>query len=48
MGKFTIIDVGDLGEEEIKKQDAVKEVAVPRDSGDTVLGEGKLLVVGEY
>lgn len=47
MGDLTIIDAGDLREEEVKKQSAVKQVAVPRDSGDTFLGEWELLIVGE-
>lgn len=39
--------MGDLREEEVKKQGAVKQVAVPRDFGDTFLGEGELLIVGK-
>lgn len=44
---ITIINVGDLGEKKVEKQDAVEETAVPGDFGDTVLGEGEFLIFGE-
>lgn len=44
---LTIINVSDLGEKKVEKQDTVEETAVPGDLGDTVLGEGEFLIFGE-